>query len=57
MKNKEIVESVLEIIGKDEELTAAFASALGVSEKEFGDVIDFVVIPELVCKGGLPVPQ
>lgn len=54
---REIVEAVLELIGKDDDLTAAVASAIGVPEKEFGDVIDFVVIPELVCEGGPPKPQ
>jgi hypothetical protein len=57
MNPKEIVEAVLDLIGKDDDLTAAVASAIGVPEKEFGDVIDFVVIPELVCQGGPPKPQ
>ena len=57
MSPKEIVEAVLNLIGKDDDLTAAVASAIGVPEAEFGDVIDFVVIPELVCKGGPPRPQ
>ena len=57
MSNKEIVEAVLDLIGKDDDLAAAVATAIGVPEKEFGDVIDFVVIPELVCSGGPPKPQ
>ena len=57
MSNKETVEAVLGLIGKDEDLVTAFAAALDIPEKEFGDCIDFVVIPELICKGGSPTPQ
>lgn len=49
---KEIVEAVLSFIGKDDDLTAAFAAAIEVPEEEFGDVIDFVVIPELTTRQG-----
>jgi hypothetical protein len=49
MNGKEIVEKILNTIGKDDDLLQAFALAIGESEKDLGQFIDYAEIPEIPC--------
>jgi hypothetical protein len=46
MNGKDILDNLLDIIGKDDELVETFAKCLGISEIEFGDFIDNAKLPE-----------
>lgn len=48
--DKEILEEILGVIAKDEDLLCAFAACIEVPQEQMEEFIDFVEIPELTRK-------
>jgi hypothetical protein len=47
MNDKETLERILKLIGRDDELLETVATCIEITPEELGDFIDFVEIPEL----------
>jgi hypothetical protein len=45
MNDNEIIDKILKIIGRDDELMTQFSTAIGIDEEDLGDFIDNVEFP------------